>query len=229
MASVTLTTLRARVRLHADIGASTFVTDAAASLDSFINMGVQALHDKVLNAMGDDALGVTEGAITPTIASGTGVVALPSDFYRLLGVDLLVGGQRIDLKRFNFKERNALRDQTAYGHVAVPRYRLDGANLRFNGPNGAYTGTLFYAPSPALLVNAGDAVNYPNGWEAFAIYHAALLVLAKEESDTREVARLLDIEGARIEAAAARRDSGSPPQMADVEQSSTDSNSPWWF
>lgn len=228
MTAVSLTTLRTRVRELADMVGSAFVTDAATSLDALVNVGVQKLHDKVLDAMGDDSLGRSSSAVAITIASGTGTQALPADFYRMLGVDLLIGGDRVDLRRFEWKQRNAIRTQSLWLPREVPQYCLDGTTaLRLNGMDGSYTGTLWYAPIATVLVNVGDTVDYPNGWEQYAVLYAAILALTKEESDTSGLKSLLAEEGQRIEAAAARRHQGSPPRMVDVEVPFTDGSTPW--
>lgn len=226
MAAVTLTTLRARVREAADLGTSAFVTDTATSLDAWINTGVQHLHDLLREMMKDEPLSTSETPLAITVASGTGTQALPEDFYDLLGVDLSLSGQRVDAKRFTFKERNALRAGGYWAPREVPRYRLDGSNLRLNGADGAYTGTIFYAPSPALLVNGTDAVNYPNGYEEYAVLLAAIKVAVKEETDPSGLLQLLAMERARIEGAA-KRDEGSPARMVDVEAAFTDGLAPW--
>lgn len=228
MAAVTLTTLRVRVREIADMGSTTFVTDAATSLDAWINLGVQHLHSLLREVMKDEAHASSTAAISITVAAGTGVQALPADFDDLLGVDLSLGGQQVDARRFTFKERNALRAGGAWLPQVGPQYRLDGANLRLNGPDGTYTGSLLYVPTPALLVGGSDAVNYPNGYEEFAVLTAAIRCLLKEESDASGLMQLLGIERARIEAAG-KRDEGSPPRAVDVEAAFTDGAPPWEF
>lgn len=223
-----LADLRARVRELADMSSTSFVQDTRLSLDAFINVGVQKLWDKVLDAMGDDSLGRASSAVAITIASGTGTQALPSDFYRMLGVDLLIGGDRVDLRRFEWKQRNSIRTQSLWLPREVPQYCLDGiTSLRLNGMDGSYAGTLWYSPTPTFLLNDSDFIDVPNGWEQYAVLYAAILALTKEESDTSGLKSLLGEEGQRIESAAARRHQGSPPRMVDVEVPFTDGSTPW--
>jgi hypothetical protein len=227
MPAVSLTTLRARVRELSDNASTTFVTDAATSLDAFINTGIQKLHDVILDAApSDPPLPVATSALSFTIAAGTAAVSTPADFYELLGVDLSISGSIIDAKRFTRKERNALRTQTVYLPRRTPQYMLDGNTLRVNGQDGTYTGTLYYVAAATVLVNAGDTVSYPNGWEHYAVLYAAILLGAKEETDVSTLMALLQMEEARVQGAA-KTDMGSPQRMVDVQQPFTDSDNPW--
>lgn len=227
MAAVTLTTLRARVRELADQGVSTFVSDAATSLDAFINAGVQRLHDIILDAAGDEPpLPVASNAFSVTVASGTGTVTPPAAFYELFGVDLTVSGVVVDAKRFNRKERNSLRSQTLYLPRRTPQYRMDGNVVQICGQDGTYSGTLYYVAVASPLVAGADTVTYPNGWEHYAVLYAAILVAAKEETDPSTLMALLRMEDERIRAAV-KTDMANPPRMVDVERPFTDSDNPW--
>lgn len=228
MATVTLATLRSRVRERCDIGTSGFVTDTATSLDALINESAQLLHDILAKKLGDAYL-----VSSSSFSTSGSTVALPSDFYHLLGVDLTVGGVTRSLKRFMFRERNAFKNASVYtGPLEVPRYALEGTNIRlYPQPSSGLSGTFWYVPllqvSPSgnLLVNGTDSINFPNGWEVFIVVDAAMKVLAKEESDTsaldRERSRILN----RIEEAATDRDLGAPHQAVDVESADIDL---WW-
>ncbi len=212
MAAVTLVTLTGRAREKADMVGSTFVTDAADSLWAFVNEGVQELHELLVESFGAD-YAVSTSALT-TVA-GTEAYALPSDFYKLLGVDLTIAGKSRDLKKYNFKKRNLYRNIVG---TQIPRYRVDGAYLRLlPAPSAVYTGSILYAPTTPLLAATGSTVNFPNGWERYVVLHAAMCCLRKEESDHTGVEReKLGLRGHIIQVAA-NRDAGEPEQAVDVE------------
>jgi hypothetical protein len=216
MAAVTLTTLRARARERADQVNSTFVPDSATGIDALINEGVQALHEILATKFGSDYR--VSSSSTNTVA-GTSNYSLPADFLKLLGVDLTVNGQPVDLKPFVFKERNVYKRLVngALG-LALPRYRLEGSVLRlYPAPSAAYPLVIHYVPTAALLVNNNDAVDFPNGWERYAVLHAAIAMQKKEETDHRALeSELMQLRG-QIEAAAENRDAGAPAQAVDVE------------
>ena len=83
--SVTLTTLRARVRERADMVGSSFVADAATGLDAWIHEGWQQLYGKLIDAMGDEYV---ESKAALSLTAGVSDYALPSDFFKLYGIDL---------------------------------------------------------------------------------------------------------------------------------------------
>lgn len=223
MASVTLTTLRARVRELADMTGSSFVTDAATSIDAFINAGMDELYDLIIDAYGEDYF-ISSAALTT--ASGNSLYALPSDFGKLRGVDLPYGGETVALKRFEFEERNAYKASANTGQV--PRYRLEGSNIRlYPAPNSVMAGTLWYIPARALLVNGTDAVNFPNGWEELGVVSAAVRCKEKEESDISGLLVLKDALSQRIKSAATPRDAGEPTKAVDADAPYR-GGFPWW-
>ena len=214
MASVTLTTLLSRVRTRADMVGSLFVTDS--ELTAFLNASLDELYDLVLQKFGDDYY-VSSSSIT-TVA-GTSSYALPSGFYKLLGVDLTIGGEVRDLKRFEFKERNLHRNSTGLvGPTDAPRYRLEGSNLRlYPAPQSVMSGTLWYVPQRTQLSSGSDTVDFPGGWEEYAVIDAAIKALVKEESDPAALIAAKADMLRRIEQAATNRDAGEPERVADVQ------------
>ncbi len=78
----TLAQLRTRAKRLADMENSGFVADAEW-LD-YINEGLSELHDILVMASDEYFLSST----TINIVSGTSAYALPSDFYKVRGVDL---------------------------------------------------------------------------------------------------------------------------------------------
>lgn len=216
MAAVTLTTLRARARERADMTGSSFVTDAANSLDAFINEGVQELHELLALKWGD-RYRVSSSVLT-TIAN-TSSYALPADFFHLLGVDLVVDGKTLSLEPFIFQERNALKNSSLVitGHP-LPRYALEGDNLRlYPAPTSVRTGTIWYVPTSALLVAGIDTVNFPNGFERYIVLYAAIACLKKEESDASSLeAELLRLRE-KLDQAAEHRDANAPQSAVDID------------
>lgn len=213
MAAVSLTTMRARARELADQVGSTFVSDAASSLDAFINAGLDALYDILVQAYGEDYF-LSSSAFN-TVA-GTATYALPATFAKLKGVDLTVNGTRIALQKFNFAERNRLRDPLLAGEL--PCYRLQGNLLWLEPvPTAARAGTIWFIPSRPLLVNGGDTVDVPNGWEDYAVIEAAIRCGLKEESDVSGWLTLQERMRVRLEAAVENRDAGEPERVVDTD------------
>lgn len=220
MTAVTLTTLRARARARADQPVAGFVADSATELDSWINEGVQILHEKLVAAYGSDYV-ETSSAFT---CSGSSDLTLPADFFKLLGVDINLQSGVVALQPYMRAERNAYRNSS--NGFRRPRYKLSGATtLRLlPAPSSGTTGTIWYSPTAAILVAGSDAVNFPNGWERYVVAYAAQSMVMKEEGDTRPLDALIDGMNKEIQSIIDNRDAGAPLHAVDVDVSDID---PW--
>jgi hypothetical protein len=143
---VTLSNLRTLVRQRADMEGSQFVTDE--EIRQYCNLGYAELYDMLItNATSEDYF---LNSSTVSLVSGTQLYSLPSDFYKLRGVDLNEGSDTFPLKRYNFPQRNV------GSRYAVPyrfRYHLQGDKLRLTPkPSTNDSLTLWYIPSPKKML-----------------------------------------------------------------------------
>jgi hypothetical protein len=211
MATVTLTTLVARVRERADMPVAGFVTDTATSLWSFINEAHAKLHGMLVDALGEEYV----SSSTPfTTVANQSDYALPATFYKLYGVDLDYHGLMRALKQYNRAERNLYRElHPEY----TPRYQLVGSSLRlYPAPAAGLTGAILYAPEATVLAASNDTVTYPNGWERFIVIDAAIQALLKEESSVTQLVAERAAIIREIEATKELRDLATPHQVVDV-------------
>ena len=217
MATVTLTTLRTRVRERADQVGSSFIADSATGLDAYINEANQKLHGMLVEALGEEYVSSTSAFTT---VAGTSDYALPTGFYKLYGVDLSYHGVMRSLKRYERPERNTYREMRP---EALPRYSLVGGNLRlYPSSTNGLTGAILYAPEATVLVNAGDSVAYPNGWERFIVLDAAIQALLKEESSVTALVNEREMVIREIAAAKENRDMATPKQVIDTSLTELD-------
>lgn len=226
MATVTLATLETRARERADMVGSSFVSQA--ELQQLLTASAQKLHGLLAQKFGDDYLFSTYNVST---TAGTSSYAMPSDFFKLLAVELDINGRPQDLKPFMLKERNHHRNNVFDTVLRLPRYRLMGNNLViYPAPSDARTLTVYYVPELTLAAGLIPAagVTFPNGWEELIILDAARKMLMKEESDVREITAEVQNLVAEIEAAAADRDAGAPQQAVDVEAQESDPLVDFW-
>lgn len=209
---------------------SGFVTDV--EIDAWLTEGGQALHEKLVSAYGENysiAIGPVE-TITIAIAQNFG---LPAVFFKMLGVEMLLGGRVYTLEPYNESERNAYRqggDWSSWSYEGScrgrPRYLVRGgagsgavgSNLHVAGaPVGAQI-RYFYAPEFEALSGPGTAfVTFPNGWEKYMVAYAAAQCLDKEESDSSKLYRLLDKWDAELETLKYERDASFPQQTVDMD------------
>lgn len=172
---MTLAELRTAVRQRADMVNSQFVSDA--ELSQYVNESLFSLYDLLVTTYGEDYY-VSEADAT---TDGTQLVALPADFYKLLGVDLVVdGANRVTLRQFTRMERNRASFTGANGFPWYNiRYRLRAGKLWLTPtPSSGQSLKILYVPRLTPLeesltitlsgVAAGDSVEFEDSGEIVA-------------------------------------------------------------
>lgn len=212
--TITLADLRTRCRERADMENSNFISPT--ELLSYINMSYAELYDLLVSRFEDYYLLDTE----LTIASGASTVSLPTDFYKLRGVDYQINSNEwIAVPKFNFNNRNIRTSNVSRltsGQFTYA-YRITGDDLRItpsDSANGTYR--LWYIPIFTPLASESDTVNGVNGWEEYIIIDTAIKMLAKEESSTTHLEREKVAMLERIENMAQNRDVDQPEVISDV-------------
>ena len=210
MAATTLAQFRTRVRQRADMENSNFVSDS--ELNGYINKSISELYDLLVSSNSEYFLSST----TSTVASGESTITLPSDFYKLRGVDFYLGGRWTDLEQFNFNERNL--DSTTYSLIGCHvKYRLQGSTIKLipeDNVDGQYR--VWYTPVPTELSSDSDSFEGINGWEEYVVVDAAIKCLQKEESSTTDLEKAKAQLGKRVADMAAKRDSAKPKTITNV-------------
>jgi hypothetical protein len=217
--TMTLLQLRTAVRQRADQVNSTFISDA--ELTSFVNQSYYELYDLLVQKYGDAYFVKTPpGTITTDGTNET--FALPTDLYKLLGVDLQTSGSPsgwITLRPFMMAERN--RNWRPNG-MAVQgftnlKYRLSGSTLWLSPlPASGQTLRVWYVPRMTELSADADLLDGISGWTEYVIVDAAIKCMVKEESDPSALMAQKTGLVKRIEEAAGNRDEGAPPTVSDV-------------
>lgn len=211
---------------RADLVGSGFISDAEWL--RYVNGSCAELHDLLIGAFGADyKVQSTAGGYLVTTDGLTSYYALPADFYKLLGADLLISGSGEsgtwqNLKPFNFSERNRYTGAGASNYPGRTnlRYRLNGSNLWLQPlPVSGLTVRVFYAPLLAALDGTGgvaDTFAGFSGWDEYAIVDAAIKGKVKAEEDPSALMAQKQALLQRIAAAAENRDAGSPATVVDV-------------
>lgn len=154
---MTLAQIRTAARQRADFVNDDFVTDS--ELNSIINESLFELFDELVSTYGDDYYATVSSNYT---TDGTNdAYALPTDFYKLLGVDLQVSNSPngwVSLKQFPLIERNRYsvpNTVSMAGFYTNLRYRLRDNNIWFTPfPVGGQVYRLIYIPRMEPLVDA---------------------------------------------------------------------------
>lgn len=224
----TLGAIRTTVRQRADMVNSQFITDT--EFNGWINASHAELYDILIQKFGADYLVAPPYFITTTTALDA--YALPTDFYKLLGVDVKVGDVWATLKPFAFSDRNRFAyfsaQPTIAGVPTVLRYRLRGNNLWLTPvPSAGTVIRAWYAPRRADLVSDSDQLDCVSGWEEYVVVDVVIKAKTKQESDVSvELALKKDLL-ARIESASQRRDAGEAPTVADTQWGQYGVSGPW--
>ena len=213
--TITLETLRTRCRERADMENSEFIS--STELLSYINSSYGELYDILVSKFED----YYTTSRTFTIASGANTETLPTDFYKLRGVDFKIDANNwITVTKFNFAHRNVLNRSVTRSHAGIRevQYRIVGNELIIepedNAP-GDYK--LWYTPIYTPLVSESDTVDGLNGWEEYIIIDVAIKMLSKEESSVTHLDREKAIMLNRIESMAQNRDSDQPEKITDMD------------
>lgn len=219
---VTLQELKIRARQASDMENSSFISDD--ELTTYLNQSLQKLYDLIVMAYGQEYYYAYKDI---KITNSVQTYPLPDDFYKLIGVDLVLTSNpsptsnRITLKPFMFKERNRYKNyyittESIDGSLRL-KYRLSGNNIVLEpAPTGNYSITVHYIPVLEKLEVDSDEFDGIQGWEEYAVLDTAIKMMRKEEGDTTNL-RLdrADIEEKLI-SMARDRDAGSSERISDV-------------
>lgn len=164
----------------------------------YINGSYQELYGVIVQAYGNDYYVATPSSF---VTDGVNqLFSLPTDFWKLLGVDLRVQASNlwVTVKPFMFSDRNR------FGLINSPT-PMAGQTLR-----------LWYVPTLTLLSSDSDStVPILNGQEEYVVIDAAMKALAKEESDISVLMARKQAMLERIQSEAENRDAGSPSHIVD--------------
>ena len=195
---------------------NTFVTLTECA--GYLNYGLTQVYDQLIAARGQNYYRSVNNFNT---VNQQQLYALPANFYQLISVDVYFGGGNtyptISAKKYQEEERNMFSLLPGWTFGTPIFYELNGGNIRLIPvPTNATQIGLNYVPAYIPLVNPGDTFDGVSGWEEWAIWYAASVMLAKEESDASfAMARMADI-GQRIAKLASDRDAGSSMRIRDV-------------
>lgn len=222
----TLGAVRLAAQQRADMVNSNFVS--LQEWNDYINHSYTELYDILVQVYADDYY-MAIPFVFQTDGRYPGLYPLPSDFYKLLGIDLGLGTQSqaqtgpngwLTLKKFQFASRN----EYIFGNVPVSflgllglKYRLEGSYVDFV-PNPASNQTirLRYIPRPITLLADSDILDGVSGWDEYVIVDASIKAMQKEESDVTILMARKEALLKRIESAAANRDAGEPECVTDI-------------
>lgn len=216
MASITLLTLRTAARERADAVNSTFVSDT--ELTRYINASAQELYDLLVESNKDYATTL----LSFSVSSPSTSYALPSDFYKLRGLDVSLNGSWVQVYPYDQMERGRYQDLALNRVFANVYYHLFNNTLEFL-PQAYAPGSyqLRYVPFMTVMSGDSDTFNGYNGFEEYIIVDAAIKMKDKEETDTKVLEKQKADLRLRIQAMANVRDYADFDRVSDVRSRAT--------
>jgi hypothetical protein len=198
--TTTLSELRTRARRLGDNRTSSRYSDS--ELNDEINLALTYVYDMLVTAYGERYYEKATPSSFSTVA-GTATYNLPSDFYKLSRICVLVDGTR---------ERNL--------------ERFVDMETDFTQPvQSVFSVRLYYVPCATKLVADGDTFDGVNGWEKMIAALAAIALKIPDEEDLSGLMAMVELETRRIQNAKSARDKGQPHRIADRAGSL---RRPWW-
>lgn len=197
---------------------SGFITDA--EFNTYINSSWKELYDLLVSAYGNDYF-ANPNPFAISVQNNVKLYDLPSDFYKLIGVDLVLGTNRIlKLRPYQFNERDQYQTGAYWSSVIGnfgPRYRIVKNKIEFVPvADGAWTINLWYIPTANNLVLDTDVMDGVNGWEEYVILDVCIKALNKQDlSPMAFVYQKKDMKE-RIEGMKENRDAGMSFRVSDV-------------
>lgn len=208
MATVNVASLISQVRKLSDlVGAEKRVTDA--DIIVYLDKSNKELHDLLIEKEQDYFITTS----TIAVVASTDTYALPTDFYRLRGVDIKDGSDWFDVRKYNWQDRNRFQhadfNYNRYTGSTL-RYRLQGNQIKLTPtPTKSDTLRINYIPSSEPITTDKQSIEDYNGWSFLVVSLSARLCLIQETTSTssidveiaRQMKRIDDMAGGRDSAA----------------------------
>jgi hypothetical protein len=232
---VTLTKLTTRVQQRAgmEFASSAAIIDSGEITDN-INEGIAELYSLFSDTSGQpyylESTTFQTTSSTDTYAIGTGLAINVADFYKPRGFDVQFGQNIVVTARpFMWAERNRYRLFSGWSYNWPVAYRMLGKSstvaqspndsVKFiPAPQGAFTITMWYTPTPPVLVAGGDTFDGVNGWEEYVVLSAATKLLVKQEQleHAQVLQGMMQEQKMRIVGDSDNRDAEAPERVTDV-------------
>lgn len=219
---VNVSDLITSVRRRANMENTQFVTDA--EIITYLDQANRKFYNLLVTEFENWFVSETT---FPTV-DGVAEYTLPTDLYKLLGVDLVdAGGRAFTMRPFELNERNRI----VHTWIGKPvRYILKGTKIVLvpTPSGGSQNIKLLYVPSPTAITLSSQTIEVFNGFDEYIALDSAIRCLMKEESDTA----LLERERAYMEQQIIElmrgRDAGFPKRVTDLATLNDRSFFRWW-
>ncbi len=217
--TVTLDQLRVRVldRIEFVTASNGDGYVSRTELDGYINSAGSELHD-ILATKYEDYL-TSPFPTTFTVTGSSYTQSLPSDFFKLRGIDYSDAGEWVPLRRYLHEERGRWSiGGSAFGWSRERRFTIMGTSIVL-APQDDCAGDYRFLYVPKWTDLSGSAQAIPEvmeQWTEYIVVDAAIKCLVKEESDASALVNRKAELYRRIEANATNRDASDQDFVASL-------------
>ena len=213
MRTLRVNSLISQVRSRADLQNTNFVTDS--EIKSYLNQAYKDLYNEIVQANEDYYLKKIR------FRAISSVLVLPTDFYKLRGIDFYYGKFFYTLNHVSLREKENFQSVSSFfrpynlrGVSDLYRYNINGNRLEFfTQQDNLGDFVMYYVPGPLPV---GEGARLPLGWEEYLILDSAHKCRVKEESSYIEFDKMRKRELGRIQEFCQQRDESAPESVIDV-------------
>lgn len=176
--------------------------------DASITPEIQAAWGELYELIADTNEGYWDTDTQIATTTSQSYVELPSDSWRIRGIDRLDGSDYIGLAQVGISDRNRFSSST--DRPCAYRLSARGAEL-YPTPNAEYTLRLTYTPVvPALGL---EQFSFFNDWQEFVVFGALVRLTLNEERDAGAWQQQFEIQRMRITRGASQRKAQEPEYL----------------
>lgn len=228
----TLQNLLDLLRQRTNMEKNQFVTDL--ELTTYLNNSLCLLDGLLIIKFNDYKL----TSIITTVVTGKDYIALPLDFLKMKGLDVVLNPNTPDgyltLKQFSFQQRNKrpINGPAVFGPYQL-EYRLEGNQIKIipGQSAGQWNYRLWYVPDYVPLVNTTDTLQTymdSQAWYEYAIADSAVKILAKQNMDPSTFAtQAAELKNHIMTVSAPNRNIGEPASVVDSRGSDISGGYGW--
>jgi hypothetical protein len=212
--TVVVSDLIQEVRDLSDQNSSQFVTDA--EITRYLDKSYRDMYIRIVQQNSN----FFETTQTYTVNGAQDTYPLPTDFYKLCGIDLNTSADiSITLSPINRNQRNINKNVFSVAWNNTPwRYRISAENIIFTPvPLTTATFTVWYIPDPTPITSTTQTlVLTPSTIVDYLVIDSAIKCLQKEESDTSNLLTDKQLMIENILQACATQDDSFPLRVTDM-------------
>lgn len=203
--------------------------NSAKFTPTYVNVELQAGLNELYSLMADANEGYFDTETTTPTVAAQAYVDLPATFWRLRGVDILIGGRYSELRQIGVTDRNKFQANT--GRPEAYRTITGGARGRlqlYPTPSGIETIRIVYTPTCPVWTADADSFEFYSGNEDYVVTATLLRLDQREERPLGERQQELERLRQRIIKDVSQR-RAAEPELLPLGRDFDLTDDAWWW